>query len=185
MSHRAAQAPCAINRKQREVLTRHLNAAWGNKKKLASCLQRPFHNLWGGTAQKRRRSPGHRRRWRRLAPLDSPVRLRCWTGWPMRGVRVGEAAHPGPRSSTETTHEVVLRADFSEGLVEASEHVAEIASRQMFSQSEWAEAVEKTFPRSLTLLLNGQPVKLPKKLAGPWAAFQKLNISQRPGQRSL
>ena len=45
------------------------------------------------------------------------------------------------------------------------------------------EAVDKTFPRPLTRLLNGESVKLPSKLAEPWSAFQKLKASERLGGR--
>ena len=95
---------------------------------------------------------------------------------------MGEASHPGP-PSTATTHEVVLRADFWEGIAEASEQAPSTAASCVFSQAEWVKAVDKTFPRPLTRLLNGEAVKLPSKLAEPWSAFQKLRPSARLGGR--
>ena len=95
---------------------------------------------------------------------------------------MGEASHPAP-PSTATTHEVVLRADFWEGIAEASEQAPSTAASCVFSQAEWVKAVDKTFPRPLTRLLNGEAVKLVSKLAEPWSAFQKLRPSARLGGR--
>ena len=39
--------------------------------------------------------------------------------------------------------------------------------------------MQETFPKTLTRLLYDETVKLPKKLAAPWSAFQKLKVSQR------
>ena len=59
-------------------------------------------------------------------------------------------------------------------LDEVGEKVASSNPTSSFSQMEWQTVAQKTFPRTLTSLLNGSPVVLPKKLAG-------MDITRRPG----
>lgn len=73
--------PAGCNRRQRAALTKELHQLWG-KPCTQPCIQlgvwRPAAVVW-------------RRRRGRLI-----TRNPRWKGWPLRGIRVGEAAHPGP-----------------------------------------------------------------------------------------
>ena len=86
-----------IGRHERKTLTRLLNAAWAAG---GAAYKEPRNSLWKPSlpAVKLRRRRGRlfeaqRRQWQPLAHRQ------LWQGWPLRGVRIGEAAHPGPAGS--------------------------------------------------------------------------------------
>ena len=86
-----------IGRHERKTLTRLLNAAWAAG---GAAYKEPRNSLWKPSlpAVKLRRRRGRlfeaqRRQWQPLAQRE------LWQGWPLRRVRIGEAAHPGPAGS--------------------------------------------------------------------------------------
>ena len=154
----------SLGRRERRVLTLQLN------------------QVWAGPAQQRARLPRPRRRVGRCRRSQeqgqTPRNSARWRGWPLRGQRVGEAKHPGP-GAKETEHQVVIRKDFWTGLVDEPCPATSGESRPKFCQLEWEEAARKIYPQTLTALLNGKPVLLPKRLAAPWRSFQQLDIGRR------
>ena len=88
--------PGSLGRQHRRRLTRLLNAGAPP----SSSSWDPLLGLRPATVEIRwRRSRGRlyakqRARWRRQPRLSS------WSGWPLRGQRVGEASHPGPEPGT-------------------------------------------------------------------------------------
>ncbi|CAE7380722.1 unnamed protein product [Symbiodinium sp. CCMP2592] len=154
----------SLGRHERRRLTEQLNKAWAGPAQRRARLLRP----------RLRASRGRRHVRQGQAPKNLPT----WRGWPLRGQRIGEAQHPGP-AAKETEHEVVIRKDFWTGLLDAAPQATPKESRPKFSQVEWEAAAKKTYPQTLTALLNGKPVLLPKKLAAPWRSFQQLDVGRR------
>ena len=72
---------------------------------------------------------------------------------------------------------VVLLESFWEGLLE--EPPPARPTGPTFDQEAWEKCARKTFPRTLTALLNGQPLALPRQLRAPWEAFARLDIGRR------
>ena len=97
-SFTVADLPLPLNRHQRRQVTRYLNAQTSSQPdEPVGCA---FQWLQCARPQVRwRRKRGHlfkqRANWRYAS---KPLRL--WSGWPLRGRRIGEAANPGPEPGT-------------------------------------------------------------------------------------
>ena len=85
-----------IGRQSRRDLTALLNLAWSAQQPpppaTSTCVG-PWQRDLPCTRLRRRRGrlfEAQRRQWRRQPSLQH------WAGWPTRGVRYGEASHPGP-----------------------------------------------------------------------------------------